>query len=859
MRIKHILAIWLCFAAFLCRGGIFDNLASGKFKNVDAAADRYEFIGRNIIASGHVVVILNDMRLTADKAVFNPDLEDMELAGHVTFVMGETEKKTVTLEEYEALMQDPNTRLKLLKYVTSPSGRKMLDVEIANEKFRMEADRVAGNLKTGLLQFRNFTLHSGILFCKGEQAERLYNGKVTIRNAKVTTCDYLMDDHDHYAIFTKEATISPRAASRGVFNYNPDHGEHSIWAWNNFIEIYGVPVFWLPVLHKPKDLSSFGGRIEFGNTDRWGFYVRTSKSFQLMDEPYLNANLMLDFYQRRGFGYGVGLDLLTPEASTEMMFYGLRDWEPYYYWRDKSGENYKWAENNSRLKIPHYRYEFRIANLTHLLPNLDFRAQIDKLSDYNFLDEYFNSRYNSVLEPPTFASLEYQTERMTATLWTNIRINDFFTTVQRIPELRLDFQRQELFANIYYQGETSASYLSMKWRDFDRPRKIPELGELDNYDTFRFDTLHMFYYPLKFFDINIIPRAGFRLTAYSRSSDKKISYKDLSDMYIVDRVDGQTLVPAVNYDSDGGSRLRFTGEIGVEANTKFYHAWQEVKNAYWDLDGLRHIMQPYVNYTFIPKPNVSCDNLYYFDEIDRITEQNFVRLGLVNRLQTRRDNKVEQILSLEHFWDYYFHRESGFNSIGDLGTMLSLTPGHGLSLTSLLLVDMGGNNDHDYDVTRGRAHVGRPGISAKFINRWYTTLSWNFAPQWTIKASYNYSDQYDQRSPYSMGTMFASVNATSMFLSRFTRSQQCSAALEFPIYFDPKMTGSISCTYDVDKALVNDINLTLKRRFHCIDLAVAVGRTQDRDNTKGRTDSFYFSFFVSLSALPMVGTGYSRK
>ena len=440
-----------------------------------------------------------------------------------------------------------------------------------------------------------------------------------------------------------------------------------------------------------------------------------------MDEPYWNMNLMLDWYEKRGVGYGLSSDFMTPESATEFSFYGIYDRNQYEYWdHTLLPEDPDYKLNNSRLSIPHYRYEVRTNNMTHLTNRLDFRMQIDLISDYQYLRDYFPERFRTEYEPPTYASLEYQADRFTASAYMTLRINDFNSTVERLPELRLDFQRQELFANFYYQGEMSLTPLFMRWRRFDRDmedlwgsrsrRYMPDkdIWDLWNYNTLRFDSLHMLYYPMKIWNINIIPRTGIRLTAYSRTSEREITEDDLSTMFMADEVEG---IPwgyrVTNYDSKGGSKFRVVGELGVEVNTKFYHAWQDVKNAFWGLDGLRHVIVPYVNYTYIPRPTVNADNLYYFDEIDRIQEQHFVRTGIVNRLQTRRNGQIHEWLSMEQYWDFFIHDSNRFNHIGDLGTILKFRPFEGLTLSAELLLDIGVNNDHDHTVTRGNKDVGR--------------------------------------------------------------------------------------------------------------------------------------------------------
>lgn len=839
---------------------------------VHAAADSYEYVGGNLIARGHVVLTAPDKKITADKLILNNDTMDFEVSGDVTFSALMKTRTLMTLEQYNATRSDPLVSVEILGYETAPDGTQKLYVEKTVTTTLIRASRAAGNWKSGTMQFRNFALKSGMIFCTGKFAERSFDGTIDVKKAKFTTCEYLVDNHSHYAIASYDAVIYPRPTNSSLYQYQADDGEHTIWFFNNFIEVYGLPVFWLPVLYKPADISSFGAKLEFGERSRWGYYVRTSKHFKLLDEPYLNTNLMFDFYERRGPGFGMSADLVTPESASEFFLYGMYDRNPYMYFDydwDSSQPNSDYRENNSRMTIPNMRYEFRFNNVTHLTSRLDFRGQVDILSDYNFLRDFFNRRYNSELEPPTYASLEYQADRFTASVYTTVRVNDFFTTVQRLPEIRLDFQRQELFANLYYQGETSLTPLSMQWRRFGRSDE--EVGNafgsrrwrdwnLYDYKTLRFDTLHMFYYPLKFWNINFIPRTGFRLTAYSNTSRTDVSLEDLTTMFYVDEVDGIPSESIVrNYDDKGGAKLRFAAEIGFELNTKFYRAWQDVRNAYWQLDGLRHVIVPYLNYTFIPQPTVSEEKLYYFDEIDRITEQNFVRLGMINRLQTRRNGEIYEWLSLEHFWDFFFHRAYGFNHIGDFGTILRFSPTDKLTFTSELLLDVGRNNAHEYQVVSGGRDRGRPGLDSPLINRWYNEISYEFAPDWRISAYYRYADSYTQRNPYSMGSMFTVIDVSSMPYSPSPqRSQVIGSGLSFPFMFDKDLFGRVQVAYDIDRNLIDNLSFAIIKKFHCWYFSTSFGMEQDWESEDGRVrrrNRNYITFAVSLVAMPSLSFG----
>lgn len=891
-------------------------------QDIDASADSYEYVGSNLIARGHVVIRTKGMQVVGESAVINLKNYDAEVVGNVVFSVENSTVKTIGIHEYEEYLKDPAVSVKVLEVVTSGTGRRQLKVQLKSNVGYLQAERASGNLETGALQFRKFKIKSAMLYTEGELAERNPDGKIRIRSAKSSTCEYLLDSNAHYSISASSLVMWPRAVNRGLTNYNPDHGEHSILAFNTLLRVWDVPVFWFPVLFKPADTSSFGGRVEFGKSSDFGFYFRIRKDVDVLDEPALvRGALLLDFYEKRGFGVGTTFDIVTPESMTEFFAYTIRDRNPYKGWEDAFADNPKyrngekisdrtWAKMKNRYGVPKNRYELRLSNLTHLTPRLDFRGQLDMISDYMFLEDYFSSRFRSEPQPPTYAAFEYQGDRFSATLQTTVRANKFDAVMERLPEFRLDFPRQELFKNFYYQGQSSVGYYRMRWRDYDWDRtenpnlSISQLitaggdpkwakkvlrsfndGEItkkqaarklayvdpmtfagffedaEDYSSARFDTLHALYYPIRLFDaVNFIPRVAGRFTAYSDSTKKKISLEDyynLVDNNSLDKWPNQN-TKIRNYDDYGGARYRFAMELGAELNTKFYRTWQTPKSAFLEIDGLRHVMIPYINYTFIPKPTVSYKKLYYFDEVDQIERQNFFRFGLINRLQTRRESRIQEYFSLENYWDFHFDKSNGFNHIGDFTTIVRITPFEGLSLSSVLVLDVGGNNDHDFEVVRdGGKNVGRPGMSGNFVNRWETTLKYKFSKDWDISASYIYSDYYRQRSTYSMASTLANMNASTNFASYCDRSQLATITLGFPTYIDPRLKGRFSISYDVDEDLIDDASITLTREFHCWYLQVGGGISFERNGDGKKEWDAYIGVALGLTAMP--GAALSAK
>src|SRR5690606_2571086 len=111
--------------------------------------------------------------------------------------------------------------------------------------------------------------------------------------------------------------------------------------------------------------------------------------------------------------------------------------------------------------------------------------------------------------------------------------------------------------------------------------------------------------------------------------------------------------------------------FGVEVSTKFSRTFERFQSRALGLDGLRHVVQPYANYSLVynfgpsPKDVLQFDRVVpstdllpldfpQFTGIDSIDTWNIVRLGVRNRLQTRRDQETFQWMTLDTFMDVNF-------------------------------------------------------------------------------------------------------------------------------------------------------------------------------------------------------------
>jgi hypothetical protein len=214
------------------------------------------------------------------------------------------------------------------------------------------------------------------------------------------------------------------------------------------------------------------------------------------------------------------------------------------------------------------------------------------------------------------------------------------------------------------------------------------------YSTARTDTYHQLLLPWKFFGwLNVTPRVGGRFTYYSTES------------------------------GPGGTNdetFRKVFNTGVETSFKASRLWAGATNSLLQIDGLRHILEPSVNYVFVPDPSTPPSQLPQFDtelpslltlpvqfpdynDIDSIDSENVIRFGLRNTLQTKREGQLENLLDWNLMLDWRLKPDPSTNALNlgapgpqqtfdDLYSALEFHPRTWLTLESRLRYDINANH-----------------------------------------------------------------------------------------------------------------------------------------------------------------------
>jgi len=822
----------------------------------DATADSFEYVGDNVIATGNVFIRRDNLLLYADKAIYNIVDQNVELAGNVKFFQLERSRQQLEYWDVKTLENNPYVKFKVVGTVMTASGRQLLVIDEIRQNMTWSGDRAIGNLKTGIFEFGSFATGLSDWAVIGQGGTRKANGDIILKDAVASPCPDLIEGHSVFSIKSKKIMAYPSASSQEN-NYiqgakqqqaqMPREGAYNnydFWAYNNILYIGDIPVLWFPVMYKPaKGQGNFN--ISAGSSSQYGYYLETTNTWKLSETPDLTISNFLNYYSKRGPAAGNYTTLSTDNSQSEFFIWGILDHDPNINVPDYS----RWGNNSQE------RYELSLKNMTHLTDNVDFRGQANKLSDYYFLNDYFGNQFSNMPQPPTYADLSYQMQYGSADVLIHPKINSFYSVVEQLPQLQINIPRQELFANIYYQGETSFSNMKMNWATFKNKypaSPIPGYStNVTDYDAFRFDTLHFLYYPIKVDNwLDIVPRAGIRATVYSESSKSSVSKEDLEAMMASVNPQSQTTTSYLfnNYDNKGGWKARFAPELGVNMSTKFSQTWNDFKNAYWELDGLRHVVQPYINYTYIMPPTVDRDHLYYFDDVDRITEENFVRLGIENRLETRRggwkNSQTYTWVSMENYIDILatpksqyadsYDDKQGIENLGDWGNIITINPNEQLSISLQLLID---------------ASKIAPGVSiTDMFDQASISANWEFADGWSVNGGYYYASNNDAEGPYSMGSELTAIQNGTVFFRDFNNSSYATAGLGFEI--NDRTTGNINISYDFEQEIMPSLGISINRQLPCgLQLILAYSIDGQR-NTAGTSTDYQSNFSASLGFSP---------
>lgn len=583
--------------------GLIDTLQSNI--NIEGLETSYDPATQIATAIGEVHIKYGDTEIASNRADYNTATGDVKATGNVTVIKaGETYK-----------------------------GENLV--------YNVQTGALHGNAVRGSMMHDNGTLFYSLndLNTESKTIER-----VDGTDAYFTTHDLAQPN---YRVKAKRMTIYPN--DRVVM--------HSVTVYAG-----KTPVFWFPYVTQPLD-DELGYKFTPGYSSNWGAFLLNQ--YGVIHGDHTLAQYKLDLRSTRGVA--IGADFISLKQKDNDQWGKIK----FYYTSDSSPLTNRAGEN--RVDVPTDRYRINFQHRIYITGPaertwfLDF--DINKISDQYFYEDFFQEEFRNNREPDNQVSLVRSDPRYTATLMAKFQLNDFYRTDTRLPELAFDFTRQPIFnSGFFYQGSTSFGLLKEKLGSVEKtddkaaiasgqefldgtrddlsgtsrrllgldPTSLLATEEvqlaMDNLQAklgdvgfTRFHTYHEALFPKTAFGwLTLVPRIG-------------VGYQHYSS------IDG-----VKNLSSDG----RALFQAGLDASFKVTKTWEDVQNERLGLNGLKHTMQPYLNYSYLNADDIAglpqIDrntgttrprplDIPFYTGIDSLRSWNIARVGVRNLLQTKRD------------------------------------------------------------------------------------------------------------------------------------------------------------------------------------------------------------------------------
>ncbi|PYI47922.1 MAG: hypothetical protein DMF10_03850 [Verrucomicrobia bacterium] len=490
------------------------------------------------------------------------------------------------------------------------------------------------NTETKKIRTINGRTESQPYFLTGRDVSSISDNGYFIRNGTFTTNDTAKPD---FHLHARKIRIYEK--DRVILQY--------VTAY-----VGNVPVFWWPYLYESLS-DTFSFTVSPAYLSSWGPSLLTQVMFPITD--YVKARVRLDYFGRRGAA--IGFDPVIDYGKDETSQARIKT----FYIDDQNPDINQTSE--VRQNVPASRYRLSLEDRTNFTSDIYGIANLTKLSDPYVMEDFYQGEFRIDPVPDNVIAVTKTSPFYTLTAIERFQANDFFTTTERSPEVVLDIKRHALFGGpIFYEGETGFANLRLQF---------PQGSGFENYGTYRFDTFHQLTFPNTYFGwLSIMPRVGYRGTYYGKTWDLgSTTFVPPSDPLIPDFIlPPPTLANPVKFDGD---TFRSVFDTGAEASFKISRTWENVQSRALGLDGIMHVIQPFTDFSYVKENGPNPTSILGFDRfqpstqlraidfpqfttIDSIADWTVWRVGVRNRLETRRDDTTMTWFELDTFFDVNF-------------------------------------------------------------------------------------------------------------------------------------------------------------------------------------------------------------
>jgi len=565
-------------------------------------------------------------------------------------------------------------------------------VKLEDAQGVIEAEKMNYNFQTkaGIMYDVNFRANP--YFGKVEKMHKINESEFIGSKTQMSTCSF---DHPHYRIKSRKVDFirgDKMVASDNLFTV----GQYT-----------QVPILSLPKFSRSLKKPYMHVQFVPGHTRDWGYYLLTAWRYNLTEN--ITGDILLDY--RELFGVSEGFTLNYKSAN-----FGRGDFKYYYTQeRDKS------KDLSSDVNVPKVfqRYLMRWRHQWDITKDTNFISEFYKIVDskrmihgstFNFLKDYFYREYEKDAQPLSYAQVrQLLMGNSSLNLIMQPRLNSWYTQVEKIPELTYTLPNTQIVQTPFYWENTSVfgNYNYKYGNDGTNAAKV------NNFDMSRFDMSNKMSMPMRAAFIQFTPFVQNEVTSYNAD------------------INGNSIAPRIIFSA------------GSEMSTKFYRTFR-VKNNFlgMDINGLRHVITPTINYTFQNTPTIPKSKLKQIDAVDSVNGVlNEAVFELSNKLQTKRNGQSVDLVDFRINSAYNFRSSSNRSggSLSDFLLYLDILPYSWMSFRSdatfsrvdnhfsQINVDLGFNFGTERTITIGNRYT-RESSKETILQ-----AEWRLHPKWKVK------------------------------------------------------------------------------------------------------------------------------
>jgi LPS-assembly protein len=424
--------------------------------------------------------------------------------------------------------------------------------------------------------------------------------------------------------------------------YSPGH---YVRLGNSKIGVSGVAM--VPLWHPGATLNASAALsyVTFDGGYRSSLGAIGNAYYRIPFSDALRVGSNFSLFTSRGFMAGPAGEYQSPDGSGDLQGYF------------RSGWIYDYGKRGTDLldrPVPHERAYAEWRQQDQLTDNVTLNADVNWWSDSEVVRDFRPKDFYDVQQPDDYLESVYTADNYLASLFTRFNPNSYEPVQERLPEVRFDQLPLALGDGFYSRGETSAVQLLER----------PPAGEGPDLASDRLDLFYGVERPIAPTSwLTFTPVAGARVDRYSDTEGAQ----------------------------DPGGYTRALGEVGFDTQMIASGVF-DYNNPHWDIDGLRHLVEPHLNYRYIPAADAGRNFIPAIDRqtfttylepldlgdvryLDDLHAENTLRLGLDNILQTR-DSEYgsRDLVSFDADEDLLFKRQPGQKQFDQIHTDFDLTP-----------------------------------------------------------------------------------------------------------------------------------------------------------------------------------------